>query len=297
MENNPTNPDLLPLPSTYITALESAKRVQWFRDHKYPILDALTIKEEQEHENTKLDFSDIKTAIDFFKLLIKGAGIGNEINGVRIYFASPSDSGQCGKLTLIFVATTGENSFDVFPYYGFDKGVFNVIQKQQAKGCVHNYQNIKRNHLFKTLSDQDILDGSKETKHILFSLTQFEDIIAEMEYQSQKHGDIVKNFGIRFTSYTNQDYQFGNSALVTYRRRLTIGFTFIDDKNNDIGIENIDPEEFEERMKITSSQNQFVENNLKVLSLEEATGGTFDTGVPAPPPPSDENMAALDLII
>jgi hypothetical protein len=267
------------LPSTFITKEESNKREQWFNDHKYPILDVLTILQEGEHENKKLDFIDIKTAIAFFNLLIQDSPDGDIINGVRVYFASPSSdgtvsNGKCGKLTLVFVSTTGNDSSDFSIYYAFKDGAFVPIPEDQAKKWVHNYQNIKRKELFKTLSDQDTLDGCKETKHIFFSFSQMQETIEEMEYQNLEHGSIVKSFGIRFTSYTNQNYQVGHSTPVKHKRRLSIGFTFIDDKNNDIGIENIDPVEFEERMRMSFRDD------------------TMDSGDPTPPPPTNngENL-------
>jgi hypothetical protein len=267
-----------PLPSTYVTSEQSGNREKYFNDLKYPILNALTLLQERTLENRKLDFKSIEIAITFFKQIIKNR---MEKSGVRVYFASPSGDGsvgesKCGKLTLIFVATKGIEKTDEMPYYAFDNGTFVPHPLDFAKNAVHNYQRIKRNELFKTLSDQDIIDNCKETKHIWFSSEQIQDIIDEIEYQSQKHSDIVKGFGIRFTSYTCQDYQFGTSLPVKHKRRLSIGFTFVNSANQDIGIEDIDVSEFEERSRLGFR------------------GDTMDTGVPAPPPPTNDNMAALD---
>jgi len=279
MKEKLTAIDLRPLPSTYVTALESANREKWFIDFKYPILDALTFKEEGENETKKLDFKDIESAIKFFTRILEDVPAGL-INGVRVYFASPSidgtvTTGKCGKLTLIFVATAGISGADVASaYYSFKDGDFVPIAEDLAREWVHNYQNIKRPMLFKTLSDQDITDRSKETKHIYFSYDQFNDTLEEMVYQNKNHGNIVKGFGIRFTSYTNQNYQVGHSKPIKHRRRMTIGFTFIDNNGNDIGIQDINPIEFNERVAI-----KFVDD-------------TMDSGDPTPPPPTNngENL-------
>jgi hypothetical protein len=267
------------LPSTYITNVESQTRAKWFKDFKYPILNALTLLQEKKQENEKLDFSDTKTAIDFFKLLLTDDENGNKINGVRAYFASPASDdsvGQdkCGILTLIFAATTGMNSSDVPIYYILENGSFKGIEEEIAKNWVHNYQLIKREHLFKTLCDQDTIDNSKETKHVFFSYDQIMDTLEEIEYQIGSHADIVKGFGIRFTSYGNQNYQVGHSKPVKHKRRLTIGFTFINGKQEDIGIEDIDPAEFQLRCG------------------KSFRSDTMDSGDPTPPPPTNngENL-------
>lgn len=286
MKENLTNFRQRPLPITYVTTLESEKRIQWFINFKYPILDALTKLQEGGAENKKLDFIDLKTAIEFFKRILVDSPNRDSVNGVRAYFASPSSDGtvspdKCGKLTLIFVATIGEKNSDIAPYYSFKDGDFVFIPEDEARAAVHNFQNIKRNNLFSTLSDDDRQDDCKETKHLLFSIDQIEETIAEMEYQSLSHGDIVKGFGIRFSSYTDQDYRFENSKVVQYHKRLTIGFSFIDWQNEDIGIKQIDPVEFKERLTVTISKERFI-------------GDTFDTGDPTPPP-SSGNKAALDV--
>lgn len=275
-----------PLPITFVTKEESEKREQWFNEHNFPILDALTLLQEGQHENTRFDFKDIETAIKFFKLLIEDRKDGD---GVRVYIASPSGDGsvgqgKCGVLTLFFVATTGYKKQDVGPYFSFDNKKFYQISPGEAERGVHNYQLIKRKHLFKTLSDLDILNIGRETKHIWFSLTQMEQTIKEMECQRIRHSNIVNGFGIRFTSYTNEDYLFLESKTPEYklRRRLTIYFTFIHINQKDIGLEDIDHDEFNQRLETT--RDGFL-------------GDTFDTGVPAPPPPpptGTDNMAALD---
>lgn len=272
-----------PLPITFVTKEESEKREQWFNEHKFPILDSLTLLQEKQHDNTRLDFNDIETAIDFFNLLIQDLKDGD---GVRVYIASPSGDGsvgqgKCGILNLVFVATTGNKNQDVGPYFSFYKGNFVQITPGEAEKGIHNYQLIKRKHLFKTLSDQDIQDGSKETKHIWFSFKQMDQTVKEMECQKLRHSDIINGFGIRFTSYTNEDYLFLESNPPEYkrRRRLTIYFTFIHINKQDIGIEDIDKDEF----------NQRLGNTRNFL------GDTFDTGFPAPPPPTNGNMAALDI--
>jgi len=273
------------LPITYVTDTESINRQSWFDNHKYPILNTMTLKQEGEQENRGLDFYDIKTAIDFFRPLVKGL---QSDDGILIYFASPSsdgsvNKGKCGRLTLFLVVTTGPEKREKLPYYKFDftKKTFVAIELSEARNGVQNYQLTKRKALFETLYNQDKLDSCKETKHIWFNKEQMNETVKEMEYQSQKPGSKVDGFGIRFVSYTDKDYSFLGSELPKYtlRQRLTIGFTFI--KNNqDVGIEVIDEDEFKKRLEIT--KNRFL-------------GGTFDTGFPAPPPPKNDNMAALDV--
>jgi hypothetical protein len=276
--------DSLPkIPTTYIEKIESEDRQKWFDDNKYPILDLLTMKQEGSHENKGLDFLDIRTAINFFKPLTSSL---QSDDGILVYFASPAsdgtvNKGKCGKLTLIFVVTRGAERKEVLPYYAFNNKTFIPIDSVNAKKGIHNYQLIKRDSLFKTLSYQDRFSSCKETKHVWFSFEQMEQTVKEMEYQSQKPGNKIDGFGIRFVSYTDQVYTFRGSKPPKYKleQRLTIGFTFI--KNDaDIGIEELDPIEFKERLKITGP---------KFLS------STFDTGFPAPPPPGNESMAALDI--
>ncbi|QNN43896.1 hypothetical protein [Pedobacter roseus] len=272
-----------PLPITYITDVESKKRQEWFDKYKLPVLNDLRLRQEKEVEEKRLDFTDIKTAIDFFNPLIKNL---KKEDGVRVYFASPANDGtvnkgKCGKLTLILVVTIGVDKKEELPYYKFENGTFVPIDLVDAENGVHNYQLIKRDYLFKTLSHQDRLDGCKETKHIWFSLEQMTQTVKEMEYQNKNHSSIVKGFGICFTSYTNQDYIFLGSKSPVFKRRerLTICFTFIG-ANGDIGIEDIDPVEFAQRLNITR---------------DKGLSDTFDTGIPAPPPSGDDNRGALDI--
>lgn len=272
-----------PLPSTYVTAAESRKREKWFNDFKYPILDQLTMKQEGGHENKKLDFADIQSAISFFKTTI--LNLKSNDDGVRVYFSSPAsdgsiNNGKCGKLTIVFVPTKFANNEELL-YYKFDKGTFIQTDLADAVKGIHNYQLLKRDYLFNSLSYNDRLDGNKETKHIWFSLDQMQQTIKEMEDQQQAHGNIVKGFGIRFVAYTNKDYLFLTSKppIAKRRQRLTICFTFIDANGNDIGIQEINPAEFNERLRVT-----------KQRMLDD----TFDTGVPAPPPPGETNKAPLD---
>jgi hypothetical protein len=276
-----TNPK--PLPITYITDIESQKRALWFTNVKCPVLDDLTLRQEGGPENKRLDFFDVQAAIDFFAELTINLNSGD---GVRMYFSSPAsdgsvNKGKCGKLTLIFVATKGIGKIDVLPYYAFDGNTFIPTDKVEVEKGIQNYQLIKRDYLFKTLSYNDRLNGNKETKHIWFSLDQIEQTINEMIYQSQRLNTIVKKFGIFFTSYTDHDYTFfGSKPPYKLRERLTIGFTFMKEGDLDIGIQEIDPVEFAERLKITR---------------ERFYGDTFDTGIPAPPPSGDDNRAALDI--
>lgn len=274
---------LKPLPITYITDAESQKRAKWFTNVKYRILNDLTRQQEGEDENKRLDFLDVQTAIKFFTEITINLNTGD---GVRVYFSSPAsdgsvNKGKCGKLTLIFVATKDSERIDVLPYYAFDGNTFIPKDQAEVEKGIQNYQLIKRDYLFRTLSYNDRLDGNKETKHIWFSLDQIEQTIKEMEYQSQRLNSIVKRFGIFFTSYTDHDYTFlGSKPPYKLRERLTIGFTFMKDGDLDIGIQEIDPVEFAERLRITK---------------ERFFGDTFDTGIPAPPPSGEENRAALDI--
>ena len=273
-----------PLPSTFVTKQESNKRAQWFNDYKYPILNILTSLQEGKQENKKLDFENIKVAIDFFKLLRNSIKEGE---GVRAYFASKSGDGsvkegKCGLLTLIFNATTGANNSDVKNYYAYNGKTFDKIQEDKARAWVHKYQSVKRPGLFETLSESDRLKGNRETKHIWFSFVQMDQTIKEMEYQVSKPGSRVTGFGIRFVSYTDQDYWFPKPEPLKYerRQRLTIAFTFINDKKEDIGIEDLGGDEFNERLRLT---------------VDRFIGDTFDTGIPAPPP--SDTREALDLEI
>ncbi|MCX2493102.1 hypothetical protein OQX63_06435 [Pedobacter sp. PF22-3] len=271
-----------PLPSTFVTKLESNYRELWFNNYKYPILNTITSLQEGEPENRKLDFVNIDEAITFFSKLITRPG---KDDGVRVYFASPSSDGnvykdKCGILTLIFVRTTGVNKADDKIYYAFNGKTFETIKEDNARLWVHNYQNVKRNILFETLSDNDRANLIRETKHIWFSLLQVADTIKEMIYQKGKAGNIINGFGIRFVSYSNQDYSFPQpvEGAKERRQRLTIAFSFMNGKK-DIGIQDIDSTEFDARLALT---------------MERFLGDTFDTGDPTPPP-SSGNKAALDV--
>ena len=271
-----------PLPSTFVTKQESNNREKWFNDTKYPILNIITSLQEGEQENKKLDFEDISVAIDFFNLLI--TNLKND-DGVRVYFASPSGDGtvtkdKCGKLTLIFGTTIGIDKADNKIYYAYNGKTFDIIPEDQARSWVYNYQNVKRNILFDTLSKNDRSKVIKETKHIWFSFLQMKQTVEEMEYQSKKAGGTVNGFGIRFVSYTDQDYYFPKpvAGLEERRQRLTIAFTFMNG-NKDIGIEDIDSGEFNERLRST---------------IKWSLGDTFDTGDPTPPP-STNNKENLDV--
>ncbi|WP_316828407.1 hypothetical protein [Pedobacter miscanthi] len=270
---------LKPLPITYITDRESENRMKWFDKYKYPLLNAITLEQEKKEECRGIDFLSLQSAITFFGELTTGLNAGD---GVRVYFASPSGDGtvnedRCGTLTLIFVKTKGTS--DVPPYFYInDQKTSAQISSNGAKEWVHNYQLLKRDRMFRTLSHNDRLGGHKETKHIWFSLKQMEQTLDEMKYQAKEHGHIVSCFGIRFTSYTNKDYVFLDSKIPSYKRRerLTICFTFIG-ANGDIGIKDIDPVEFAQRLKLTK---------------DKSFGDTFDTGIPAPPP--SDTKEALD---
>jgi hypothetical protein len=92
-----------------------------------------------------LDFENIQSAIEFFKLLI--ADLKNESDGVRVYFASPSidgtvTKGKCGVLTLIFGITEGVDKADSKSYYAYDGKSFGTITEDKARAWVHNYQNV-----------------------------------------------------------------------------------------------------------------------------------------------------------
>ncbi|MEH3114272.1 hypothetical protein [Pedobacter terrae] len=271
-----------PLPKTFVTKQESNYRELWFNNYKYPILNVITSLQENEQETRKIDFANIDAAIDFFTKLSDGL---KKDDGVRVYFASPSIDGnvykdKCGILTLIFVKTTGVNNIDDGNYYAFNGKTFDKIEEDQARLWVHNYQNIKRSILFETLSDNDRTNFIHETKHVWFSAEQMTQTRDEMIYQKGKAGSMVTGFGIRFVSYTNLAYSFPKpvSGAEDRKQRLTIGFTFMN-KNRDIGIEDIDSEEFSYRYELTV--NRFI-------------GDTFDTGDPTPPPSTD-NMATLDV--
>jgi len=271
-----------PLPKTFVTKQESNYRELWFNYYKYPILNVITSLQEGEQETRKIDFVNIDAAIDFFNKLTKGI---EENDGVRVYFASPSRDGnvykdKCGLLTLIFVKTNGVNHLDDKTYYAFNGKTFDKIEEDQARLWVHNYQNIKRNILFETLSDNDRTNFIHETKHVWFSSEQMIQTRDEMIYQKGKAGSMVTGFGIRFVSYTNLAYSFPKrvSGAEDRRQRLTIGFTFMN-KNRDIGIEDIDSEEFNYRYELTK---------------DKFMGDTFDTGDPTPPPSTDDK-AALDV--
>jgi hypothetical protein len=272
-----------PLPITFVTKEESNKREQWFDNFKYPVLNIITLLQEGVQENNKLDFEDIQSAIDFFNLLI--ADLKEHNDGVRMYFASPSsngkvEAGKCGILTLIFCATRGIEKSDVKTYYVLERKKVRTILEEEARSWVHNYQNVKRNILFETLSDFDRLNNCKETKHIWFSLQQMLETIHEMECQSERSNKIT-GFGIRFVSYTDQDYYFPEPKEEEFkkRQRLTLAFTFMDTLKLDIGIEDINKEEFDRRYDAT---------------IHGVHGDTFDTGDPTPPP-STGNKAALDV--
>jgi len=273
-----------PLPITFVTKEESGKREQWFNNFKYPILNIITLLQEGVQENYKLDFEDIQSAIVFFKQLTTNL---KEEDGVRMYFASPSADGtvkkdKCGLLTIIFCATIGAEKSDIKNYYTLSRKTVIPIQEDRAREWVHNYQNVKRKILFETLSDSDRLNNCKETKHVWFSLQQMRQTINEMECQSLNQKNIVTGFGIRFVSYTNQDYYFPKPKPSEFekRQRLTIAFTFTNALTLDIGIEDIDKEVFEQRLETT---------------INGFFGDTFDTGFPAPPPSGDGSMAALDI--
>lgn len=264
---------ITPLPITYVTTNESGKRQEWFDRYKYPFLDTLTMNEEGVHETKQLNFNSLDLAIKFFDSLIVHRPNKDSTTGVRVYFASQTlNPGGCGKLTLIFTATAGTKNADVGNYYAFKNEVLdtNILDFKTAKEWVDNYQQKKRVKLSQyTMDSRDTC--KEESKHILFSLQQIKSIIAEMQYQKIKHSKIVKGFGIRFASYTDQDYVFLSIKPVKYHKRLTIGFTFIDWENDDIGIKQIDATEFLERLKYTKDH-------------KDTRGDTFDTGVPAPPP-------------
>nr|WP_315423840.1 hypothetical protein [uncultured Pedobacter sp.] len=274
--------DTIPLPITYVTKIESEIRQNWFDKYKYPILDSMTMKDEGVNETKGLNFKGLDAAIKFFDSLIVNKPNKDTTTGVRIYFAAqPLKLNGCGKLTLIFTATAGAKNVDGGDYYAFknENLDINLLDIKTAKEWVYNYQQKKRLELSKYTMDTN--DPCKETKHIFFSLKQIKSIIAEMKYQKGKHSSLATGFGVRFTSYTDTDYIDLLSKKIQYHKRLTIGFTFMSG-NNDIGIEDIDPAEFKERLEATTrNKDRFI-------------GDTFDTGVPAPPPPTNDNMAALD---
>lgn len=272
-----------PLPCTFVTKQESNYREQWFNYYKYPILNTITLLQEGMQENNKLDFENIVSAIDFFKLL-KG-NLKTKEDGVRVYFASPSidgtvASGKCGLLTLIFGITEGADKVDNKNYFAYNGKTFDKIQEAQARIWVHNYQNVKRAILFETLSENDRLNNCQETKHIWFSSLQITQTLEEMEIQAAKPENKVTGFGIRFVSYTNLSYSFPKpvSDQEERKQRLTIGFTFMNGKK-DIGIEDINKEEFDQRYNET---------------IHGFYSDTFDTGDPTPPPSTDDK-AALDV--
>ena len=271
--------DSVSLPITYVTTSESNKRQDWFFKYKYPVLDAITLKDEGEHETRKLDFKDLEEASTFFDLLIAKAGVEKEA-GVRVYFASHSLTNGNGRLTLIFNNTTGTGKIDVENYYAFKDGV--LLPKQldfkTAQEWVMKYQQGKRIKL--SGSTMDIRDP-EETKHIWFSIDKINSIKKEIVYQKEHHSNIVKGFGVRFLSYTDQDYIFLNPKAKQYYKRLTVGFSFIDWENDDIGIRQINQAEFFERLQ----------NTIKNKILD---GGNLDTGDPTPPPSTD-NRARLDV--
>ncbi|QXU43138.1 hypothetical protein [Pedobacter sp. D749] len=272
-----------PLPCTFVTKQESNYREQWFNYYKYPILNTITSLQEGMQENNRLDFENIVSAIEFFKLLKEN--FKTKDDGVRVYFASPSSDGtvtrgKCGVLTLIFGITEGIDKVDNKNYFAYNGKTFDKVQEDQARIWVHNYQNVKRGILFETLSENDRLNVCPETKHIWFSLLHITQTLEEMETQVAKPGSKVTGFGIRFVSYTNLAYSFPKPVSDDEERkqRLTIAFTFMSGKK-DIGIEDIDSDEFNERLEIT---------------INKFRGDTFDTGDPTPPP-SSGNKAALDV--
>lgn len=270
---------LIDIPITYVTTSESNKRQDWFFKYKYPVLDAITLKDEGEHETRKLDFKDLEKASAFFDLLIAKAGVEKEA-GVRVYFASHSLTNRNGKLTLIFNNTTGAGKIDVENYYAFKDGILlpEQLDFKTAQEWVMKYQQGKRIKL--SGSTMDVRDP-EETKHIWFSIDKINSIKKEIVYQKDHHSNIVKGFGVRFLSYTDQDYIFLNPKAKQYYKRLTIGFSFIDWENDDIGIRQIDQAEFFERLQ----------NTIKNKILD---GGNLDTGDPTPPPSTD-NRARLDV--
>lgn len=272
----------LPLPGTYVTTNESNKREDWFNNNKLIVIDRFTINGAGTLRKN-MDFKDLDAAIVFFELLLKSNG-KDTTTGVRVYFASPIiQPDKCGPLTVIFTATSGVDTVDVANYYAFKDGDLdlNKLDVKTAEDWVRNYQSKIRPALSK--ETMDINDTCKEeTKHIWFSKKQISEIIREMVYQKKTHAQIVEGFGVRFMSYTDQDYLSINSKLIKYHKRMTVGFTFIDWQKEDIGIKQINAAEFKERFGSTEKRSGF-------------RGDTFDTGVPAPPPPGNESMEALDI--
>jgi len=213
------------------------KRISYFKNNKYDILNAVAIDmgaaKESEFVNCT-DANTIKSLLAHFTSLSP--------SGMRIYFASFSDEntqnvpqGFGNTLTLILVPTQHSSTSlyeDIADeYYFFDPIVTHFIRlsKYVAEQWVSNYQNNKWLALGTTVSDPK--EG--DTKSILYDSIQLGELYKEVSCQLTSTGKIIKGLKIYFTSHTDEKTE-------KYPKKLNIDFTFTGLDGTDIYLEDTD---------------------------------------------------------
>lgn len=316
-----------PLPSIYISKGVSDDRKAWFNRNKY---DKLNQTAQNDGALSEIQDIYIRKAEVFSKFIDEILSASSGVDGLRIYFGSRGkkedeadieDKDNCGRFNFVFAGTVNKKDFG--NYYAYKGKKIKTISQGKAEKWVRKYQETdkKRDKLKDTLTPADQAANCLETKHVYFEKDKVEELKTEIVERLKK--DKGAGLKIKLVSYTDEkfiDDIFGAKVPQSYQQRLTIDFVFTDKDGNDVYLSE---DEFITRaiVSIFNLGHSFIDENpkwdelfsppfdraklntiLEELNRERYVNWkrlltnfyTMDTGVPAPPPPNADNMAALD---
>lgn len=313
------------LPRIYVPKSIGDARKAWFNAHKYGVLYHAAKENGALSETQEVYFHQAKVVSDHINELINE---NEKIDGFRIYFGTYGPNqieSKRGRFNLIFVSTTDKHDSGVY-YIKGGKPKDNTIEpisKELALEYVGNFQTPdgKRDRLTSTLTVEDKRNKCFETKHLWFDIEKIKELRDLIEDHLKKYSGY--GLKIRLVSYTDEDEiegAFGGIVPQTYKQRLTVDFIFIDENNSEIylddeililrTIETIaeighsfiedDPVWREllqkpyDRARLDKILDLLNTDEYKILRDMLNNLYTMDTGDPTPPPSTD-NMAALDV--
>jgi len=242
---------------TYISKKVSDGRTKWYLNHKRPIMDKIVHKYNRGHtEREYFYYSDPRVISELFGHVLENknyTGLRIHLGSCRDLIPAGCDTGDKGKLVLIYVPTTKEKDENVNTEYEKPYKDSGEYFKLRPRGCSRVtldksvFDHLVDNNREKSaalrisLSTVDLNDheASEETKSLFIDRERIKEIKDEIEYQldmSAQYG--VAGIKVYINSYTDKPVQSGRYLL---RQRLTVQFVFTDDAGQDLDLIDIDP--------------------------------------------------------
>jgi len=239
---------------------DASKRIGNFTKMKHNVLSQVIGKPESTNILYRKD--------EFIALL--NTVLSNGSTGLRVYFASyPTDgdpvlipAGLEDTLTLIYAPTLADNGVekDMGDYYIKDvNNNITSLAKNEASAWVANFQSKKWPVLNAILENYDA--NTKETQNISYNRDAIQDLYDFLVNADHHSTDIPDVIAIFFAAYHLKEH--GN---VNYEHKLTLVIAFM----------NV--------FYYQGKEYYYYENSSENDKFD--VGGSGDTGVPCPPPPS-----------